>query len=531
MYRKHNKVMRILLFAALFTLMFSMVAFADDAVMDILDQPRFGGAVKWVNKIGKIVDNWFMAVISFVSFFIISASCLRNVLAGAYCVFPKFWDGVHDAHQMTDQLSISSAMAGFKGATSWTSGSITKFLMGLLPDIKVLTDFENAEKDSIDYKQYFMKAIPQCVVAVFVGVFIYNGLYRDVMSVTSRFGVAVVDNALKSVKPDEILEQMTNISVNINYPVKGAPYGTDKIADTWVSAVAGHGMGNSGYDDLYKKANKQKYYNALSNWSSELFASEFLSYSNTNQWKDAVEKRGSGATPDIPAGGKVGVTWLPTADETQKVALVVCGLHELSAQGKIDTTHTDPLYVWAYISLTDGGYAEGKDGDVSVADMTLAIGIPSSIGAEAFPPEGIQVPAAENCLDHSGEFTYGGAKFNFSQNGKYITIKSVGGSSVKYGEFLTSVSGGASISGHTITRLYFQSTNDSGVTGKMQCLYQDNSPRVWCDVGDKAALEEKIAQTKRADSAVGNNSTTGGSNDAPDGDDGEEEEDSDLDEA
>lgn len=94
---KRKRIVTLLTLAALFTLLFCMVAFAadgvgqgSDATVDILQGDRFSGAVEWVNKIGKFVDNWFMAFISFISFFIISASCLRNVLAGAYCVFLSF---------------------------------------------------------------------------------------------------------------------------------------------------------------------------------------------------------------------------------------------------------------------------------------------------------------------------------------------------------------------------------------------------------------------------------------------------------
>lgn len=74
-------------------------AYAADAVVDILENDRFNGVVSTVNKIGRVVDTYFMSFISFVSFFIISAACLRNVLAGAYCVYPKFWDKVDEAHK------------------------------------------------------------------------------------------------------------------------------------------------------------------------------------------------------------------------------------------------------------------------------------------------------------------------------------------------------------------------------------------------------------------------------------------------
>ena len=166
---KRNRIIGLITWAVLFTLLFCMIAYAadgvgqgSDATVDILQGDRFSGAVEWVNKLGKFVDNGFMAFISFISFFIISAACLRNVLAGAYCVFPKFWDKVYDAHQQGQELTIASLQSYFTGG-GWkntSTGSITTFLLRLFPNIKVLTDFENAQ--DVDYKQYFMLEIPQC---------------------------------------------------------------------------------------------------------------------------------------------------------------------------------------------------------------------------------------------------------------------------------------------------------------------------------------------------------------------------------
>ena len=78
---KKQKITRLLIFTFLMVMVFSITAFADDATVDILDNPRFEGAITWVNAIGKWVDQWFAAFISFVSFFIISASCLRVLIA------------------------------------------------------------------------------------------------------------------------------------------------------------------------------------------------------------------------------------------------------------------------------------------------------------------------------------------------------------------------------------------------------------------------------------------------------------------
>lgn len=325
--KNRKKIYSLVLLTVLLTLICSSVAFASglgmgsDATVDILGGDRFSGAVQWVNKIGKIVDNWFMAFISFVSFFIISASCLRNVLAGAYCVFPKFWDKVYEAHQNAQDLSISSIQSYFTGG-GWkgtSTGSVTQFLLRLLPNIKVLTDFENAQDP--DYKQYFMRAIPQCVVAVFVGVFIYNGYYRDVMIVTSQFGSRLTMNALTSVKPDDILYKLSNISGIPDYPIKGAETGTDHIADTYLRKVIGNVGGE--FPDQAEKQNKAKLYSAMSEWCHAHFQTEFSQYADTSVWSVSVDDRG------ITSGDKPKVNDYTSADGMTVSKYVVVPIHEL----------------------------------------------------------------------------------------------------------------------------------------------------------------------------------------------------------
>lgn len=298
---KKQKITRLLIFTFLMMMVFSITAFAGDATVDILDNPRFEGAITWVNAVGKWVDQWFAAFISFVSFFIISASCLRNVLAGAYCVFPKFWDKVDEAHKAMESISISSVQSAFSG-DAWkntvSTGSITQFLMRCLPNIKVLTDFEDAQDP--DYKQYFMRAIPQCVCAVFVGVFIYNGLYRDVMKVTSSFGSKMVSQAISTIKPEDILYKLTNISGTPPYPIQGAKTGIEHIGDVILNAVKGDILNE--YTDQNEKKHKANMFQLLSNKCVEL-ATPFEDKSNADVWEVKVVDDGSsvGVEPKMPA--------------------------------------------------------------------------------------------------------------------------------------------------------------------------------------------------------------------------------------
>ena len=238
-------------------------AYAADAVVDILENDRFNGVVSTVNKIGRVVDTYFMSFISFVSFFIISAACLRNVLAGAYCVYPKFWDKVDEAHKEKgiSQVSISSIKTFFTGGgvQGATVGSVGSFLLSFLPNLKVLTDFDN--ENDVDFKRYFMKAIPQAIIAVFIGVFIYNGYYRDVMVKTSQFGSEIVVNALNSVDPAKTMEKLAGVSALPKTPIDNAKTGPEAIAKMMLQKSWAPILGE--YPDISEKSVKKTNYNKL----------------------------------------------------------------------------------------------------------------------------------------------------------------------------------------------------------------------------------------------------------------------------
>jgi len=173
-----------------------MESMGRDAIFDILLSERFQGAMDKITFITEFIDQYFAIFISVVSFFIISAALLRNVIAGAYAAFPKFWDKVADAK------------VAMQGRTMNLGGTDVTFLMKLLaffiPDLKSLSDFHD---NTIEPKHYFIVAIPQMFAVVMIGVMIYNGYYRDVTAVTAQFGSAVIEKVLFNVHPVEIIDK------------------------------------------------------------------------------------------------------------------------------------------------------------------------------------------------------------------------------------------------------------------------------------------------------------------------------------
>ena len=221
-----------LVLTLMLTLSFSATAFASedssedefvhestgDAIQDILLDGRFQGALDSISVITEFVDIWFIRIISVVAFFIISAALLKNACAGAYVANSKFWDKVADAHQKTEAISLASVKGYFQGGQGVMNtnvGSLKDFLLGIIPNIKAFTDFDDAD---IEPKAYFMKAIPQMLACVIIGIFIYNGYYRDTAATVGQMGSVVIERTLGSVNPESFINTIFNSTSWPDFP-------------------------------------------------------------------------------------------------------------------------------------------------------------------------------------------------------------------------------------------------------------------------------------------------------------------------
>lgn len=176
-----------------------------DAVQDIMNHDRFQGAIETIEFITTRVDFWFTALITATSFFIISAALLKNACAGAYVANQKFWNEVAKAHEARDAQSIIQNIQGLKGIFN-EAGGLRNFLLSIIPNIKALTDFDDAD---LEPKAYFMRAIPQMLACVIIGVFIYNGYYRDTAATVGSFGSEICNRVFASVDPVTFVDKIT----------------------------------------------------------------------------------------------------------------------------------------------------------------------------------------------------------------------------------------------------------------------------------------------------------------------------------
>lgn len=181
---------------------------APNAIDEILKDERFDGAVEQIQWLTKWFDQFSVQVISVCAFLIIAAAFLKNALAGAYCANSKFWDKVADAHAKKDALNLSMIKGYFQGG-QYQNTTIAGFkdgILALLPNIKAFTDFDDAD---IQPKQYFMKSIPQMCMCVIIGIFIYNGYYRDTAAVVGEFGSEAFNRVMTAASPSEVLDKLT----------------------------------------------------------------------------------------------------------------------------------------------------------------------------------------------------------------------------------------------------------------------------------------------------------------------------------
>lgn len=179
-----------------------------DAVSEILESDRFNGAVEQIQWLTNIFDQFSIQVISVCAFLIIAAALLKNVCAGTYCANTKFWDKVDEAHKKRDALNLSMIKGYFTGGqyANTTIAGVKDAVLALVPNIKGFTDFDEAD---IQPKQYFMKSIPQMCLCVIIGIFIYNGYYRDTAAVVGNFGSEAFTRVVHAASPSELLDRVT----------------------------------------------------------------------------------------------------------------------------------------------------------------------------------------------------------------------------------------------------------------------------------------------------------------------------------
>lgn len=216
-----------------------------DAINDILMSPRFQGAIDSIHGVTEFVDQRFAQFISLVAFFIISAALLRNVVAGAYAAYPKFWDMVADAKDSMKgrQIMVNGTDVSF----------MAKVIAFFIPNLKAMSDFNDS---AIEPKHYFIVAIPKMVLVVMIGLTIYNGYYRDVVKITAGFGTTILSRFVLNTDPVAIVDRVVESARRPDF----ASEGDDSTLGRYTSSItkAAYSQVVSFYTDVKDEGSKSK---------------------------------------------------------------------------------------------------------------------------------------------------------------------------------------------------------------------------------------------------------------------------------
>lgn len=140
-------------------------------------------------------------MISIVGFGIVIFSILKNAMSGLYVVNPNFWDKV-DA--IKDQAKNGAGNLSNSGNVATQKlGGILTFLLGFIPNIRALTDFDDGVP--VDKKQYFMKSIPLLIAQIFIGMLIFFGYPAKIANWIGTGATYAIGAVINNIDPVQVV--------------------------------------------------------------------------------------------------------------------------------------------------------------------------------------------------------------------------------------------------------------------------------------------------------------------------------------
>lgn len=171
------------------------------------------------NILGKVAV-W---VISAIGFCIVIFSIMKNAMSGLYVVNPPFWDKV-DALKEQAVQGVSSTINDISSHNEVTKklGGLFTWLLGIIPNVKALTDFDGDDVETIDKKQYFAKAIPLLVAQIFIGMLIFFGYPAKIANWIGTGATHAIQAVLDNVDPVETVQKVSTKFVKISLATDGS---------------------------------------------------------------------------------------------------------------------------------------------------------------------------------------------------------------------------------------------------------------------------------------------------------------------
>lgn len=327
--------------------------------VDILQNPKYAGAIDSIKGLTNWIDSGFGMAITLVAFLIILVAMFKNVLAGAYCAYPKFWDRVDAAHKEVESIGWIQQFKDTFMTKDVNGGSFSNAIMRILPNIKSLTDFES---DTVSPKSYFIRALPQMFLCIIIGAFIYNGHYRDAAAKVVDFGSEMIQRVLVEVDPIAVFDQFTGSAGRPVFASDGSEIPqqqlVNKISESTYNAVIGE------YNDIdsseAKRALATTIETKINTWIQELESID-PSYVDGTSWKPILQVSIVLGEVDISQiNGKF------NADKTVAQYALQFPVSDLNLGSNINVDK--PMYVRIRLNLEKQAT---QTGNYAVTDLTL----------------------------------------------------------------------------------------------------------------------------------------------------------------
>lgn len=221
---------------------FMLLTASVDASKDLFNQAWTEGNLYSINGIVEKLGTFSCWVISIVGFGIVIFSILKNAMSGLYVVNPSFWDKVDDVKtQAVSGVDGAIQQAAGKGnAAVQKLGGILVFLLGLIPNIKQLTDFDDGVP--VDKKQYFMKSIPLLVAQIFIGMLIFFGYPAKIANWIGSGATYALSAVINNIDPVQVVSKVSDSFTVYNLQTDGSqdPWeqNINKMASEMTSTMA-----------------------------------------------------------------------------------------------------------------------------------------------------------------------------------------------------------------------------------------------------------------------------------------------------
>lgn len=224
-----------------------------DPSTDLFSSDWTQGNLFRIQGLVNVLGDFAVLVISTVGFGIVIFSILKNAISGLYVVNPPFWDKVSDLKNDMVQGAtglVNDTIGKSNNAVAKKLGGGLTLILGYIPNIKALTDFDDSDGEYIDKKQYFIKSIPLLVAQIFIGTLIFMGYPTKIASWVGEGGTYVIDAVINNVDPVETVQKLSESIIVYSLATDGSQDPFEVNVNNFTREV--FRVVNSQYSDMKK---------------------------------------------------------------------------------------------------------------------------------------------------------------------------------------------------------------------------------------------------------------------------------------